>query len=220
MSDILKDFDKKNEVPKVKIPKFATGGICNDAIFPKLDVFSQIDEIVKDIRDRQDNAMAMEFTKCIGELLKNNGVAPKITEARTGVAFDKDRNVIEEIYGVLIEGLDFSEHDKVFEDKIEDLESLMKKQEEFLEMKNIQIAELKQRIAELESKETTDLPFDPLETANYLINATWERETSSLERGILKCPKYVSNNKYGIDELEQIAEHLLIYCKHNKECEE
>ena len=80
--------------------------------------------------------------------------------------------------------------------------------------------ELKQRIAELESKETVDLPFDPLETANYLINATWERETSSLERGILKCPKYVSNNKYGIDELEQIAEHLLIYCKHNKDFED
>lgn len=59
-----------------------------------------------------------------------------------------------------------------------------------------------------------------MECANYLINATWERETSSLERGILKCPKYVSNNKYGVEELEQIAEHLLIYCKHNKECED
>ena len=26
--------------------------------------------------------------------------------------------------------------------------------------------------------------------------------------------------RYNIDELEQIAEHLLIYCKHNKGCEE
>ena len=32
MSDIFRDFDKKNEVPKIKIPKFATGVICNDAI--------------------------------------------------------------------------------------------------------------------------------------------------------------------------------------------
>lgn len=42
MSDIFRDFDKKNEIPKVKIPKFATGGICNDAIFPKLDVFHRL----------------------------------------------------------------------------------------------------------------------------------------------------------------------------------
>lgn len=122
--------------------------------------------------------------------------------------------------------LDFSEHDKVFEDKIARLEenvgyykdslSRVEKNCDKLYHEN---KELKQRIAEFESKETVDLPFDALETANYLINATWERETSSLERGILKCPKYVSNNKYGIDELEQIAEHLLIYCKHNKDFE-
>lgn len=86
--------------------------------------------------------------------------------------------------------LDFSEHDKMFEDKIaeleniinhklggwdkhgityqeildmksendklkqkiSDLESLMQKRDEFLEMKNIQIEELKQRIAELENE--------------------------------------------------------------------
>ena len=215
MSDILRDSDKKNEFPKVKIPKFATGGICNGAIF----AFSQIDEIVKDIRERQDNAIAMEFTKSIGELLKNNGVAPKITEVRTGGTFDKDGNVIEERYGVLVEDLDFTEHDKVFEDKIADLESLLQKRDEFLDMKNIQIAELKQRIAELESKETVDLPFDPLECANYLINATYERETSTLERGLKGLPDKVNSDRYTVDDLEQIAEHLLVYCKHNKESE-
>lgn len=165
--------------------------------------------------------------------------------------------------------LDFSEHDKVFEDKIASLEkrmAYMKGKNNYLRTRCMEDAidafdrgsygaltivgrrfdlevenqELKQRIAELESKnyqltesilrketkiheleskETVDLPFDPLETANYLINATWERETSSLERGILKCPEYVSDNMYRIDDLEQIAEHLLIYCKHNKESE-
>ena len=116
MSEILKDFDKKNEVPKVKIPKFATGGICNDAIFPKLDSFSQIDEIVKDITKKKDNAIAMEFTKCIGELLKKNGVTPKITEYTHE---NVKEHSIEQLYGVTIDELDFSEHDKVFEDKIE-----------------------------------------------------------------------------------------------------
>ena len=162
MSDLINriygDFDKKNEFPKVKIPKFATGGICDDAIFPKLDVFLQIDEIVKDITKKKDNAIAIEFTKCIGELLKKNGVVPKITEYTRNFETDK---TFETRYGVSIDELDFSEHDKVFEDKITDLESLMKKQEEFLDIKNIQIVELKQRIAELESEETESLDEVP-----------------------------------------------------------
>lgn len=118
MSDIFRDFDKKNEIPKVKIPKFATGGICNDAIFPKLDAFSQIDEIVKDIAKKKDNAIAMEFTKCIGELLKNNGVVPKLTEYTRNF---ETENTFETRFGVSIDELDFSEHDKVFEDKIAEL---------------------------------------------------------------------------------------------------
>ena len=175
MSDILRDFDKKNEFPKVKIPKFATGGICNDAIFPKLDAFSQIDEIVKDIKERQDNAMAMEFTKCIGELLKKNGVVPKLTEYTRNFETDK---TFEARYGVSIDELDFSEHDKVFEDKIAKLKKdyktasglLGKYQQEnealkkrIIELENFScqaeqeteslVEKLKQRIAELESKE-------------------------------------------------------------------
>lgn len=246
MSDIFKDFDKKNEIPRVKIPKFATGGICNDAIFPKLDVFSQIDEIVKDIRDRQDNDMAMEFTKCIGELLKKNGVVPKLTEYTRN--FETD-NTFETRYGVSIDELDFSEHDSMLKGEIEKLKSELeykKRNINYLRTRCMEDAtdafdsgaygrltivgrrvdleteneKLKQRIAELESKETVDLPFDPLETANYLINATYERETNSLERVFAKVPDKVNSDRYTIDDLEQIAEHLLIYCKHNKECEE
>ena len=161
MSDILIDFDKKNEIPKVKIPKFATGGICNGAIF----AFSQIDKIVKDIRERQDNAMAMEFTRCIGELLKKNGVVPKMTEYTGNFETDK---IFETRYGVSIDELDFSEHDKVFEDKIELLNrNLNLQKDKRCEAETVRnyLAEqinqlkgenekLKQRIAELESKET------------------------------------------------------------------
>ena len=78
-------------------------------------------------------------------------------------------------------------------------------------------AELKQRIAELESGKTSELPFDPLETANYLINATYERETNGIERAFQNLPEKVSSDRCTVDELEQIAEHLLIYCRHNKE---
>ena len=174
MSDIFRDFDKKNEVPKIKIPKFATGVICNDAI-PKLDAFSQIDEIVKDITKKKDNAMAMEFTKCIGGLLRKNGVVPKMTEY-TG-SFETNKTFGTR-YGVTIDELDFSEHDKVFEDKIaklekeleewkeearvvkkqrdEQLKSFRKAVEPYVDILHMHetIAELKQRIAELESKET------------------------------------------------------------------
>lgn len=162
MSDIFRDFDKKNEVPKVKIPKFATGGICNDAIFPKFDAFSQIDEIVKDITKKKDNAIAMEFTKCIGELLRKNGVVPKMTEYTRD--FETD-NTFETRYGVSIDELDFSEHDKVFKDKIAELEKqterLMREKQlaydrseqlmKTADLLNSANQELKQRIAELES---------------------------------------------------------------------
>ena len=60
---------------------------------------------------------------------------------------------------------------------------------------------------------TVELPFDPLETANMLINATYKAEIPFLE-------KQVDRNVYDIDGLEQIAEHLLVYCKHNGEDDE
>lgn len=53
-----------------------------------------------------------------------------------------------------------------------------------------------------------ELPFDALETANMLINATYKAEIPFLE-------KQVDRDVYNIDDLEQIAEHLLLYCKHH-----
>ena len=58
-----------------------------------------------------------------------------------------------------------------------------------------------------------ELPFDALETANMLINAEYKAKIPFLER-------QVDINVYDFDDLEQIAEHLLVYCKHNKNSEE
>ena len=88
----------------------------------KRNPFSAFDQIAKDIQDRQDNAIAMEFTKCIGELLRKNGVVPKLTEYTRNFETDK---TFETRYGVSIDELDFSEHDKVFEDKIAELENII-----------------------------------------------------------------------------------------------
>ena len=77
-----------------------------------------------------------------------------------------------------------------------------------------QIEKLK---SELKTKDVNDrtieLPFDPLETANMLINATYKRENCM-------TGTIYDRDVYDIDDLEQIAEHLLVYCKHNREDEE
>ena len=137
-----------------------------------------------------------------------------------GVAI-RDVNVEET--GVVKIDIDFSEHDKVFEDKIAELENIINHKlgdwnehgipyKEILGMKS-ENKELKQRIAEFENNETVELPFDALETANMLINATYKRKN---------CMTGIEYDKdiYSIDDLEQIAEHLLVYCKHNREDEE
>lgn len=173
---------RKDDIPKVKIPKFATGGICNDAIFPKLDVFSQIDEIVKDITKQKDNAMAMEFTKCIGELLRKNGVVPKISEYRMeNHAENHAENKIEMRYGVSIDGLDFSEHDKVFEDKIAELKKDYKTASELLGKYQRENESLKKRVVELENfscqaeQETESL----VEKLNQRISELESKETET-----------------------------------------
>ena len=115
--------------------------------------------------------------------------------------------------------IDFSEHDKVFDDKIARLESSYHRhRSRICDLEN-ENHKLRQRIAELESRETLELPFDALETANYLINATYERETNGFERTLHNLPDKVNSDRYTVDDLEQIAEHLLVYCKHNKESE-
>ena len=79
-----------------------------------------------------------------------------------------------------------------------------------------QIEKLKSELetkVNFETDRLVKLPFDPLETVNMLINATYKAEIPFLER-------QVDRDIYNIDDLEQIAEHLLVYCKHNREDEE
>ena len=79
-----------------------------------------------------------------------------------------------------------------------------------------QIEKLKSELetkVNFETDRLVKLPFDPLETANMLINATYKDKIPFLD-------KQVDMNVYDINDLEQIAEHLLVYCKHNREDEE
>lgn len=96
--------------------------------------------------------------------------------------------------------------------------------------------ESQERIAELESElevkdnllkikngllgNNDDLPTDPIEVAQMFINSTYERETNAMERAFYKCGDTETVQRYSINDLEQIAEHLLVYCKHNREDDE
>lgn len=100
-----------------------------------------IDGIAKDILEQKNNAMAMEFTRVICDLLEKYGVRIHRTETkRQNIA----HNLIEEEYGIIFDGVDFSRHDKEFTDKIEEL----KKQ---LDRRQTEIAHLEKLSAGLKS---------------------------------------------------------------------
>ena len=61
-----------------------------------------------------------------------------------------------------------------------------------------------------ENNATVELSFDAIEVANFLINAEYEYD-------MLFTGRKTKRRKYEIEDLEQIAEHLLVYCKHNRE---
>lgn len=91
-------------------------------------------------------------------------------------------------------------------DEIADLRKELRESKDY----NKQIKHELEEKCSFETDRLVKLPFDPLETANMLINAAYKAEIPFLE-------KQVDRNVYDIDDLEQIAEHLLVYCKHNKE---
>lgn len=73
---------------------------------------------------------------------------------------------------------------------------------------------------DFETDRLVKLPFDALETANMLINAKYRRKANGIDR-FRGCEEdTIETDMYSINDLEQIAEHLLVYCKHNRECEE
>ena len=197
-----------------------------------MDFESQIEKIAKDIRDREDREMALAFTNVAGSLLRDNGVVVKTSryEFETDNEADKNKYIIKKEYGVSFDGLDFTEHDKKFKDEIRQLESklydVQKSADEYynkcIDLTN-QIEKLESELEEkvdFETDRLVKLPFDALETANMLINATYSRKANGIDR-LHGCEEdTIETDMYSVDDLEQIAEHLLVYCKHNREDEE
>ena len=137
------------------------------------------------------NANDVLFDLCTR--LKDNGVVAKVSG---DYEFSEDNISID--FVERISELDFSEHDKRFKDEIRQLKHELEEKCRF------------------ETDRLVKLPFDALETANMLINATYSRKTSNIEKAFTGC-NASKEDIYSIDDLEQIAEHLLVYCNHNKE---
>ena len=163
-----------------------------------------VDEIIDKFAKCHDNQVAIAFTKSIGELLKLNGVTAHYTEYNSDVMAEDE---ISKQYGIVFDSLDFTEHDKRFNDEINRLKESIKERDSYINHLKHDIDELKGNNA------TVELPFDAIGVANFLINEEYECEIPFTGRK-------TKRRKYDIEDLEQIAEHLLVYCKHNKENDE
>lgn len=197
MSDLKANFDKLNNVCKEVNEKW-------ENIMKENNPFDTISKISKDIADRQDKEKALEFTKCIGKLLRQNGVTPMIEEYKTGGILKNDK-IFEEYYGVAITGLDFTEHDKKFKDEITQLKhDLEKTYNQLMEVEK----DAQEQIAELESE--LKVKENMLKIKNGLCgnDEIKDKEPIEIAMDIIKGRN--------IDDLEQIAQHIQVYCRHTR----
>lgn len=194
-----------------------------------------VDGIAKDILKQKNNAMAMEFTKAICGLLEKYGVRINCTETKHQNIM---HNLIEEKYGIIFDSVDFSQHDKEFTDKIEELKKQLDRSRTTINQIDEILEELfgvthdvekpgefKEILREKVNERIFDfLPKEPIKIADMLISATYTRKKSNMEMAMCKAfgnnADTVTENVYSKSELRQIAEHLLVYCNHNEGGEE
>lgn len=212
-----------------------------------MDFESQIEKIAKDIRDREDKELALAFTNIVGSLLRENGVFVKTSryEFETDDESDKNKCIIKKEYGISIDGLDFTEHDKKFKDEIKKLESelsdVQKSADEYynkcIDLTN-QIEKLK---SELEAKdniqkinlnETIKVKLTPYGAEIYYK----QFDELNKQRGREICKPHMPRiDKDGYTEfqlwhfMELYGAHIgmceqnvikpldIVYCKHNRE---
>lgn len=180
------------------------------------------EKIAKDITEIQDNAKAMEFTKSIGTMLRENGVVPFMAEYNASVG---NGNSLEMAYGYALERLDFTEHDKVFNDEIKQLKDGINKmsvsKSEWIDKATEwqkKCEKLEKRIEELENQEKSEelVEIDtstPIACAESLI-----QHMTHFKAYMVLPDRY--ENTFTVDELREIAEYLMVYCRHHKERDE
>lgn len=216
-------MERENKVFKVQDNKNYQKEL--DEFLKESSIHNSIDKICKDILEQKNNAMAMEFTKIICDLLKRYGVYVRCTE--TKLSENITHNSIEEQYGIVFDSMDFSQHDKEFTDEIEELKKQFNRSQTTINQIDEILEELfgvthdvekpgafKEILREKVNEKISDfLPTEPIKVADMLINARKKRTN---------CMTGKEYDKYIFDkwQLRQMAEHLLVYCNHNGEAEE
>ena len=164
------------------------------------------------IRKEQDRDLKSRVTDKLVQLLINNGVKidGKIIEYRNNPILTQSTLETKEpirletrvCTGISITGLDFSEHDKPFNDKISELEEIINNKLGRLDKHGIsykQLFDMQERIDEIDKGMIKQLPRSPINIAKMLIDKP---------------------DKYSVSDLRQVAQHLLIYCDNAPEDEE
>ena len=153
--------------------------------------------------------MSSIYTFKDGKLMYKNTIA----YANGDFVSLKDYEVIENEFKKLKCELDktynqLMEVEKESQERIAELESELEVKDNLLKIKNGLLGN------------NDELPTDPIEVAQMLINSTYEYELSALDKALYKCGDTRTTERYSIDDLEQIAEHLLVYCKYSRKEDE
>lgn len=127
-----------------------------------------VEKVAKQISEQRDTVAAMEFTRVICDILKDNGVSIIGNEYIFGRK-DKETTAhyeITENYGVTIEGLDFSVHDAKRQQEIQKKEAQISRLEKELAVFKDSRNELADKVhnleRELERKETAINQIDSI----------------------------------------------------------
>ncbi len=177
------------------------------------DINNFIDEMTNDILNQKRALDIPIFLHFLKEELENSKIT--LTVKRYQNPFVNGNHIINsDIAGIK---LDLSDHDKEKDTEIEkykkSFESAKCERDKAVCEYQNEIDRLKSRVAELEESQE-DLPFEPIDVAQYLINRTIEVKNTfpKLQGGeTSRVPVH------DVSELRQVGEHLLIYCKYHSE---
>lgn len=196
------------------------------------DIEKVFEQIGKEIAEMKKSVISREIVNRTDELLKENGVVVNVTEC---ICDDVTETSFHRKYGASIMGLDFSEHDKPFLETIKNLEKEIENFEnetcETCYKENMHMITQGQVEAYRHENEALKQRIDELEFENKNLNIRiFQNETKNEEKDDvivwvrvpatpIEIATHLINNTCTINELEIIAEHLLVYCKHNREQE-